>query len=583
MDTSSPDPQSAPDPIPDGVPPSVGIAAIWDEAERLADADPSAALRLLEHATVRAERIGDRRAVAECRERIGTLHRRHGRLADAVREWEEASRLFLLEGDSVRLAGIRRNLGFAYSDLGRYDLAIAHYLESLRSAEESGTGDLARIYNDLGVAYHRLFRYDTALEYYRKAQHRAAEEGMEDATGGLLNNIGSIYSRLGRYDEALEIHTEALAIWETLGDRRGIAISLGSIGVLHALRRDAVGAIEHYERSLAIREELNDRSGMAILHRNISSVLRGSGLHEEALQHIERAIALARDLDARDLLWQFHEECSILHEEMGEFRMALEHHKLFSEYRGQTLDAEKQRTIAELQAKYDLERTTSEREQFRRRMLEWEHKAFRAQINPHFLFNALNSIQYFLVEHDTESAARYLSRFARLMRLALDNSRSTLIPLQSELECLELYLALESLRFGDRLAYDISVDEQTDPGELNVPPMILQPYVENAIWHGILPLSRPGHVRIRVRCDASDRLLCSIEDDGVGRGAGHDSGSERRHSSGMTMIEERLVLLEQTTGLPCHVRVIDLVDAEGRPLGTRVELDLPAGLLPGDP
>ncbi|MCE7935944.1 MAG: histidine kinase, partial [Chlorobi bacterium CHB2] len=120
-------------------------------------------------------------------------------------------------------------------------------------------------------------------------------------------------------------------------------------------------------------------------------------------------------------------------------------------------------------------------------MLEWEHTAFRAQVNPHFLFNALNSIQYFLVSHDSESANRYLSRFARLMRLALENSRSALISLKSELECVGLYMALEQLRFGERLGYSVEVSEEIDEEEVQVPPMIVQPYLENAIWHGLLP------------------------------------------------------------------------------------------------
>jgi len=546
--------------------------------------DAEGALALARQAVEMARASGLRDAEAEGHDMVGALLYILGRLHEAEAEVATALDLFTSENDTESIISVRRTLGIINHDLANHDRALEHHLAALRLSETLGDkGWIARIYNNIGVVYHAMLRYDEALGYYELARGALAEVDIPGELGRVLGNIGTIHSRLGHYELALESHRSALEIKEALGDGRGLAITLGSIGNLHAIQGEFDQALEFYRRSLAMRDIRSDRRGVAIIHRNIASILNQFTRYDEALDHCQQAIELARDLDARDLLWQFHQEMSAIHENRGDYKSALEHHRAYTEYLNRTLDTERQRTIAELQTKYDLEKATSEREQFRRRMLEWEHKAFRAQVNPHFLFNALNSIQYFLVEHDTESAARYLSRFARLMRLALDNSRSTLIPLQSELECLELYLALESLRFGDRLAYDISVDEQTDPGELNVPPMILQPYVENAIWHGILPLSRPGHVRIRVRCDASDRLLCSIEDDGVGRGAGHDSGSERRHSSGMTMIEERLVLLEQTTGLPCHVRVIDLVDAEGRPLGTRVELDLPAGLLPGDP
>ncbi len=532
----------------------------------------------------RSRMRGDQLAVAETHRCAGLIHSRNGKLTTAVAEFQKAVELMEpLENQTPRTHAVRE-LGVALMNLGNYASALQQLLRALELRQQHGGEELLRIYNDLGVIHHKMHEYERALQFYRLA-HAEAERGSDlQRVAGVLGNIAAIYSRLERYDEALSTHQQALTIRQELRDQLGIAQSFGNMGVLYALQGDGETALDFYMRSLELREKLGEKLGTATILRNIGSVHRGNGDYPLALEYCNRAIHIAQQAEAGDLLYQFHQEISLIYEAMEDFQQALEHHKKFVEYYSATLNSEKRRAVAELQAKYDVERATAEREQFRRRMLEWEHTAFRAQVNPHFLFNALNSIQYFLVSHDSESANRYLSRFARLMRLALENSRSALISLKSELECVGLYMALEQLRFGERLGYSVEVSEEIDEEEVQVPPMIVQPYLENAIWHGLLPRDSGGDVAIKVERRGGDAIALTITDNGIGREQAKqqkqrgDGNNERHRSSGMKMIEERLELLQQTTGQQCSVRIIDRYAPDASPAGTQVEIIIPTTL-----
>ena len=155
-----------------------------------------------------------------------------------------------------------------------------------------------------------------------------------------------------------------------------------------------------------------------------------------------------------------------------------------------------------LQQKFrmQLERSEKERQlsELKQKATELEMKALRAQMNPHFIFNSLNSINRFIMQSDKSQASRYLTKFSRLIRLILQNSQASLITLDSELESLQLYLSLEALRFNNHFDYKISVATNVDAISLKVPPLILQPYVENAIWHGLMHKEEKGQLDIEI-------------------------------------------------------------------------------------
>lgn len=213
-----------------------------------------------------------------------------------------------------------------------------------------------------------------------------------------------------------------------------------------------------------------------------------------------------------------------------------------------------------------------------RRTLISEQKALRSQMTPHFIFNSLNSIQQLISENDRLQAIQSTSKFAKLMRKILNNSAQSAITLSEEIETLQLYLDLESLRFEGKFQYIIKIGMDIDTEDTEIPPMLIQPYLENALWHGIMNRSdRSGKVELKI--DRKDQLLvCSITDNGIGRkkaAALRSKHASIHKSSGMQITEERLKILNATRNSSLSVKIVDLEDKDGEALGTRVEIYVP--------
>ena len=226
-------------------------------------------------------------------------------------------------------------------------------------------------------------------------------------------------------------------------------------------------------------------------------------------------------------------------------------------------------------AKQALERKMMET---RQKIADAEMQALRAQMNPHFIFNCLNSINRYIVKSDQATASLYLTRFAKLIRLILDNSNNQTVSLSNELEALRLYVQMESIRFDRQFTWDINVDEGVQSDSIHVPPLIIQPYVENAIWHGLLHKENSGHLLVHIRCANNGFLEVIVEDNGVGRQAARQLRSKTasgNKSLGMKLTQERLSLLNRNTALNATVEVEDLFTNEGEPRGTRVSLRIP--------
>lgn len=211
-------------------------------------------------------------------------------------------------------------------------------------------------------------------------------------------------------------------------------------------------------------------------------------------------------------------------------------------------------------------------------LIELERKALRLQMNPHFIFNALNSIQSQIGFDDGQTARYYLAKFARLMRQILDNSRSVTISLQEEINTLENYLLIERFSNGDRFDYEIIIQEGLETDFIQIPPMLLQPFIENAIKHGLKHmLEKRGKITLEIK-EENGLLVCSVEDNGIGREVAESlkkSSKETYHkSTAMIVTKERLEAYKNTKGMNSF-EIIDLKDTDGKPAGTKVIIRIP--------
>ncbi|HEY1167217.1 MAG TPA: histidine kinase [Chitinophaga sp.] len=206
---------------------------------------------------------------------------------------------------------------------------------------------------------------------------------------------------------------------------------------------------------------------------------------------------------------------------------------------------------------------------------ELENSALRTQMNPHFIFNSLNTINAFINSNNRAQANQYMSKFSKLIRLILDHSRQKKITLRDELEVAMLYIQLEQIRFEHRFQFDILVNG-TDPDITEVPPLIIQPFIENAILHGLLPQKQEGKLKVEIIKDDSC-IQCIIEDNGIGRAAARqikETSGHKRRSHGMEITIKRITLFNKENGLSADIRIIDLENENGQAAGTRVEIPL---------
>lgn len=242
------------------------------------------------------------------------------------------------------------------------------------------------------------------------------------------------------------------------------------------------------------------------------------------------------------------------------------------------------------QRNIDAQKTLREKEaqEFKtaQQLHELEGKALRAQMNPHFIFNSLNSVQYFIVDKDMATANRYLGRFGHLIRQTLDNSAHSMIPLEQEKQYLDTYLELEQMRRPGAFDYEINVDEELDMSAIMLPPMLLQPYVENAVKHGI-PANQLRKGLIVVSLQKKDNhLVCTITDNGLGREATKAlkaSGGSTHQSKGMGITEERIAVLNKNQGAGIRHNISDTHDNEGNVAGTKIEIIFPLNFAENKP
>lgn len=216
--------------------------------------------------------------------------------------------------------------------------------------------------------------------------------------------------------------------------------------------------------------------------------------------------------------------------------------------------------------------------QFAKDLAQIEMKALRAQMNPHFIFNSLNSIQKFILKNDTFAASQYLTKFSKLIRLILDHSNQNYIRLTNEIEQLKLYTEIEALRFDNQFDYEFIVDNFIINDHTYIPSMIIQPYIENAIWHGLLHKETKGKLTVKIEKSSSDCVKVEVEDNGIGREKAQELKSKqvlKKKSYGMEITHNRIDILNKIENNNTICNIIDLKDEKHVAIGTKVELIIP--------
>ncbi|MCB0401129.1 MAG: histidine kinase [Flavobacteriales bacterium] len=408
--------------------------------------------------------------------------------------------------DSTNLGRSFVSLGNAYVNNKNYNLAIQHYSKSFeiaRSSHDTHTQVAAGI--GLAGAYYSLKDYRKAIDTYQQtlASIPDARE-YKRSTSSLLHDMAKPYLELKAYDKAIEALDSSLAIAQKEQDNRLIRMAYSGLDLVYYTMGDLEKAYEAYNKWVELElDQLNATTQNRI--NELQEEFQGEKKELEIQRLNLEKEQLSTKLKARNIIIALSVSILILLVLLIIFYL-------------------KQRKIRELQKQAEL-----------------EQKALRAQMNPHFIFNSLSNIQHMIMEGKTEQANDFIGDFGQLLRTVLEKSGSSKISINDELETLKLYLDLENERTGGMIEYNIELDNRIDLLHDLVPPLILQPFVENAIWHGILPTGKNGKIDIRITKEKDSTLICTITDNGIGIDKSKASKTNQKHKSqGMEITAARL-------------------------------------------
>jgi tetratricopeptide (TPR) repeat protein len=551
-------------------------------------------------------------------------------IGDVRSSSEEATLAMKQSGSSDESSVLAKTLFFFgkyYHQTGFFKESIESYENCIALSKKKGLKGItpwsyfgeANVYNTVGD-----------LKGYRQNLQLMIDAGFaeNDSASAAIgyNRLGTSFcgdsatEQKRNFKQADSLLRRGLEIALLTKDTLYTAWSLANIGWNFYLEKMYDASFASYEKALKYSIPARLFSSSANSLGNIGTIYRDLEDPEKAIKYYQKAIDHAKmEKDWYDLQW-IYLDMSNMYIKLKDTSNAYQSYVLFKKFSDLWIKSENTRGLDEARIRYDADTRNKELEllslrlknnrllnyafagfiiltftigfllfrgsklkakrrisEMNQRISEITQANLRQQMNPHFIFNTLNSIQYYMYQHDKLATNNYLTKFSNLMRKVLENSQHTSVTLQDELNALRLYLELECIRFKDKFDFEINVDEEIDPIIYKVPTMLIQPYVENSICHGLMPREGKGTVRIDIKLNHS-HLLCIIEDNGIGREAAHERKvkKENNHNSlGTQITASRLDLVNALYGTSMKTTYTDLKNENGDPTGTRVEINIP--------
>ena len=531
-------------------------------------------------------KINNRRDEAACLSNIALVNIRQSNYNEALVYLKEALIINDENNDIKKKAKNLSNIGVVYSEKGQYDIAIEYYQKALKIYEKlkDERSILNDIYGNIAVLFMQQNNNDKAIEFLDKAIQIAKKNNDLNSLGISYINLGIIYSDKLEFDKAIEYYQKALKSLRKVGNDYAINSLYNNLGSIYQQMGDNNKALEYYKQSLDIAERIGDKAGVARATSNIASNYNKLEQYHKALPFAEKSLKVAKKTDGLEEQKNAYKHLSTTHKGLKNYKKALEYKLLEIQLKDSLFNIEKTEKINEIQTKYETEKKDLEiinknleidnlkkkeqrnkiivfastlvlglgilalilyyknrltKEKYRAEM--FNQKLLRSQMNPHFIFNTLTSIQSYMFEKDTKKAAMYLSSFAKLTRSILDGSRHDFVSLQEDYETNESYLKIQQMRYNYLFDYSIKIDENIDPDSVQIAPMLIQPFIENSIIHGFKDIDYKGYLEIIYK-KLGNKIEITIQDNGKGVANDKEHGHK---SHALSITKERLSILNK--------------------------------------
>jgi len=552
----------------------------------------------------------------------GIVFYKIGELDSALLSYSREYEIYKKNDKKDRAAAALGNIGMVYYRKSEFGKAIDAYFECLTIFQKIGNErEVMMTYNNIGDVYRLLEDYQKALFYYKKAIELNKKEDIKRFSGFLYNNLAMIYRKQNKYDSALVYYEKAKNIYKDAGYQKGIASALTGIAIIYNKRGELDKAFEIYLKAIYIQKKVNDKIGLASNYGNLGILSLNKGNPEEAVLYLQKSDSLAIITGYREVQKNNYETFRNAYSMLGDYKKALDYELKYVALKDSIYNIEKLKEIENIQEKYQAEQKQHKidilNEQARvkdvklsrknivivslilitllalvigwlinhnnktkatRNLIILENKLLRSQMNPHFMFNSLNAIQTFILRKNPLEGAFYLAKFAELMRSILYNSREEFVTVEKEITMISNYLELQQIRFNNLFSYSIDVDPDIKVKKTLIPPMLAQPFIENAVEHGFKDIDYPGILNVSFKLE-DEGILITIKDNGVGveRSKEYGMGKENLHKSLATVIsKERLDLFNNRMKKDLFsLSIKQLEDDEGRITGTEVRMKIP--------
>jgi tetratricopeptide (TPR) repeat protein len=527
------------------------------------------------------------------------------------------------------IAKDHNNIAITYQNMADYRKAMEHYYKALRLSEKQSDPELSGTLNmNIGSLHSALGNLNDAGSSLEKAITQLQLAKKYKPLSQAFMNLALLMDIKGDRVKSEEYFDQA----EKISKENNIPEVLANVYVNRSYIFTEQGnykkAIQFAYKAKDVYALLNDKAAMATAYVNMQAAYTGQFKHasdpgfksavKQGIAYLDTALLLLRNIESPEHHIHIYRNKAISYVRLGEVDSADVYLNKYEVMKDSVYNLDKQKQVEELKLKYETEKKEQEIKllekenallaektqkrklyfmvllagtvflivlilmigNYRRKQRQseqakdkavFELQALMAQMNPHFIFNALNSIQHFILEKGKQEAYDYLAKFSKLVRMVLNNSEDKMVSLQKELELIELYVELEQLRFADGFKYQLSISEEVDTEDSELPTMLIQPYVENAIWHGLMNLNNERHGVLKISIDKPNgKLRISIEDNGVGRKRAEQFRKDEMHApKGMKLTERRLQMVNAMKDYEnASVKIYDLPDNSG----TRVEI-----------
>ncbi|MDH7913071.1 tetratricopeptide repeat protein [Winogradskyella sp. SYSU M77433] len=577
--------------------------------------DYSDALIYFEKALKADEDVGIKRNIPNYLTNIGNINMKIGKYPEAIAYYKKALKQYKEADYTLGISACLKNIASIYNKQGNYPLALEYNSEALSLAEKiQDSLGISNSLNNMSLIYKNQKKYDKALELLNKSLAIHQSRKNNSGIAGVKNNIAAIYMIKEEFNIAVKFLNESLELNRKTESKSQISECLNNLGDCHTSLKNYTGALRYFEEAKKINITIDNQEGLSFSYLGLADCYVDQKKYDEAFPNILKSLEISNRLELLDYQSNAYQLLTEVYENRGDYEKALENHQKFKVLNDSLFNKESTEKIAQLEYEYKYKQaldsasirelkltktvisTSQDLQKSKRNLflgvigflitiiilggiifslklrhqkaktqnIAIEQKLLRSQMTPHFIFNSLSVLQGMILNKEDKKSVFYLSKFSKLLRLTLENSRDKLVPLNQELEAVNSYLELQNLEESESYDYTILVDKTIDETLYKIPPMLIQPFIENAIEHAFEDKKENRKIDIQLKC-INNELICTIKDNGIGIDAQNGHKRKDKKSLATTITSERLKMLSKDFNIVGSVKIEDrkLYNEEG--------------------